>query len=440
MELNELYGSLGLALGVGLMIGLQREQSAAEEQKEHQPSTRLFVGGVRTYPLFALAGALAVLLGRQFGIWTLALSFVALAAPLAIAYADDVKAGRDRGLTSEVAFIIVFLLGAICMSQGVIEPAKNRWLVVASLAVAVTGLLSLKRPLHEIVKKISSEDIYATVKFAVVAVIVLPLLPDVAYGPTAELKVFNPYKIGWMVMLIAGISFAGYVAIRILGAGRGLGLMGALGGLVSSTATTLSFAGRSKSDPSVARACALGVVLANTVMPLRVIATVAVINKDLVRYVAIPMGAVAGAGLIASAVLYFRREQGARVEEAPKFHNPFELSSAFKFGLLFAVILFVAKVMHLWLKQAGLFLAAAVSGTTDVDAMTLTMANLTKEQTGPSFDVAATVILIAAASNSIVKASMALSMGGPGFRKPVGITFAMMLVAGGIGAAVLWLT
>lgn len=439
MDLRELYGSLGLALGVGLMVGLQREQSASEEQQSQTGTARLYVGGIRTYPLFAIVGAISALLSRQFGFWTVAIAFAAIATPIAIAYADDVKAGRDRGLTSEAAVIIVFLLGALCVTPGVVEPARNRWLVVASIGVAVTGLLSLKRPLHEIVQKISREDVYATVKFAVVAVIALPLLPDVAYGPTQDLKVFNPYKIGWMVMLIAGISFAGYVAIRILGAGRGLGLMGALGGLVSSTAVTLSFSGRSKAEPSVARACALGVVLANTIMPLRVIATVGVINPALVRYVAVPMGSIAAAGLVASAILYFRREREARVAETPQFTNPFELSSAVKFGLLFAVILFVAKLAQKF-GNKGLYLAAGVSGTTDVDAMTLSVANLAKEPDGPSFDVAATVILIAAAANSIVKAGMALSMGGKGFRVPVGITFLAMLLCGAGGVVVLWLT
>jgi uncharacterized membrane protein (DUF4010 family) len=440
MDLNTLYGSLGLSLGIGLLIGLQREQSAAEEQlsQEPRPTAKLYVGGIRTYPLFALAGSLSVLLSRQFGPWTLVLAFAALVTPLAIAYADDVKAGRDRGLTSEVAFIVTFLLGALATSDGVVEPAQRRWLITASIGVVVTGLLSLKRPLHEVVKKVSREDIYATVKFAVVAIIALPLLPDIAYGPE-KLKVLNPHKIGWMVMLIAGISFIGYVSIRVLGPGKGLGVTGLVGGLASSTAVTLAFSGRSKEQPAVAHACALGVVLACTIMPIRVIASVAVVNPALVRYVALPMGGLALGGLLSGLVIYLRGEKG-KAEGEVKLTNPFELSSALKFGLMFAGILFIAKAATLWGKSAGIYLAGILAGTTDVDAITLSMANLVKEvppSTTPA--IAATTILLATASNTFVKAGMALSLGAPGFRGRVATSFATMLVFGGIGAAVLWL-
>jgi len=435
LEFNELYASLGMALGVGLLVGLQREQSTADDPPEQK---RFVLGGIRTYAIFALSGALSALLARQFGPWVIVVTFAGLMTPLAIAYADDVRAGRERGITSETAFISVFLLGALALSPGVIPELKHRLLIVASVGVALTSLLALKGPLHEIVAKISSDDIYATIKFAVVAIIVLPILPDVGYGPHEKLKVFNPYKIGWMVVLIAGISFTGYLAIRILGPGKGLGITGLLGGLASSTAVTLAFSGRSKQEPAIAHACALGVVLANSIMPLRVIASVAIVNPALTRSVAVPMGAISLAGFIAALVIYVRGEKTAAESGGVKLTNPFKLASAVKFGLLFAAILFVCKLATLPQSNAGIYVAGLLAGTTDVDAITLSVANLVKEGTLVA-QAAATTILLAVASNSIVKMGMAISLGGPGFRNKVGVTFGAMLACGAAGVAVMWI-
>jgi uncharacterized membrane protein (DUF4010 family) len=430
MTTHETFVALAVALGSAFLIGLQREQSAAAKAAPAGPA----LGGIRTFPLVALVGAVCTLLAAKFGVWILLAGFAALLIPFGIAYADDVRNGRDRGITSEVAFILTYFLGAFAVADGAWGVFKDRLLLVASAGVAATALLSLKRPLHELAVHVSSDDLYATVKFGVLAVIILPLLPDRPMGP---LEVFNPFHIGLMVALIAGTSFVGYVAIRLLGPGRGLGITGLLGGLVSSTAITLSFSGRARKEPAVVAACAMGVVLASTIMALRVLAEVAVVNPGLVSELALPMGAMAAGGAAGGLALYLRSGAGVKESEGVRLHNPFELTTSFKFGLFFAAVLFVSKAATTYAGAKGIYLTGFLAGSTDVDAVTLSMAKLARE--GLASREAVTAILLAAASNTMVKAAMACLLGGAEFAKRVLGAFALMLLCGAAGAAWLWM-
>lgn len=423
----EPYGSFALVLAVGFLIGLQREQSMASEGAPRG----LFVGGIRTFPLVALAGGLAAVLARAFGAWVLVASLLAICVPMAVAYADDVRHGRDRGVTSEVAFVVTFLLGAFGLSTGILPEARP--LIVAGLGVAVTALLSLKEALHGWVARVSKDDLYATVKFLVIAVIVLPLLPDKTWDP---LEALNPRHIGLMITLIAGIGFAGYVAFRLLGPGRGLTVTGLLGGLVSSTAVTLSFSGRAKDHPGIADACAAGMVLAWTVMFPRVLVTVAIIHPDLARTLAAPLLAATFAGTVASLLFYRRVRERAAGAEPLVLTNPFKLWSAVKFGILFAAVLFLSKLAIKGFGDAGLVATAALAGTTDVDAISLSAAKLARENLGLWTAMAA--ILVACGSNAIVKGAMAWVLGGAAFGKRLAPVVAAMGVAAGLGALAAW--
>ena len=336
MEQEPAFVALGVALGVGLLIGFEREQAASDDAKPGDTS----MGGVRTYPLVSLAGALATMLSREVGPWFVALAFAAVAGLVGISYADDVRQGRDRGLTSEAAMLLAFLLGALAPSEGLMASTKEKVVVLFSVAVVVTLILSLKPALHGLAKKTTKVDVYATLKFLLVAVVLLPLLPDRTFGP---LDVLNPFKIGLLIVLIAGVGFAGYVAVRALGPGRGLGVTGLVGGLVSSTAVTLASAGHARREPRLAPSCALAIVLANTIMAPRVLVVVAAVQPSLVPVLAIPVGGLVLVGVVASWI-FWRRAQGARGEAGTlEIKNPFELSSAIKMGLLITVVLFVSK-------------------------------------------------------------------------------------------------
>jgi uncharacterized membrane protein (DUF4010 family) len=430
MEPYEPFVSLAIALAAGLLIGVQREQTADIEALDEQS----VLGGVRTYPMYALAGALSTLIGRQIGYWVILVTLAAITIPLMIAYADNVRCKKDRGVTSETAFIISFLLGVLCMSDKVIEPTSRRHLVVGAVAITVSALLSLKRPLHDLVEKISLGDFYATIKFLVLAVIILPLLPNENFGP---FMVLNPFNIGLMIVLMAGIGLVGYVLIRAMGTERGLGLTGFVGGLVSSTAVTLAFSGRARREPGVIQACALAVVLASTVMLVRVLIEVAAVHPTLLESVILPLGAMMFAALAASLVLYLREKKKPSTVGDVKFHNPLELGLAIKFGLLFAVVLVVSKAAQVYLGNQGTYIAAVLAGLTDMDAITLSMARLSKDGS-ISDKVATAAIFIGAVSNTLVKGGMAIVLGGWEFGRIVMAVFVTALLAGAAGLLALF--
>lgn len=426
MAQYEPFLSLLLALFAGLLIGLERQQSAESDDAARTE----ILGGARTHPLVALVGACAMLLARQVGPGVLLVILGGFLAFLALSYAHDLRTTGSRGLTSEVAVLLTFLLGAFSAAGESMLPANQKVVVVSSVSVVATLLLSIKPRLHALVRKASKEDAFATLKFLLVALVVLPQLPNEAMGPLA---VLNPYKIGLMVVLIAGISFTGYVAIRALGAQRGLGLTGLLGGLASSTAVTLSLSGRAKEEPRLGDSFAMAIVLASSIMFLRVLVTVAILAPALVATLAIPLGAMAGAGFVASLLLW-RHSKARETSGAAEvqFSNPFELGSAFKFAAFFALVLLAAKAATTYFGTGATYLMGVLAGTTDVDAITLSMARLA--QTGSlGTPVAVTTILLGVASNTLVKAGMTGVAGGWAFGRRITLIFSSLLVIGALG-------
>lgn len=417
---------LGLitALGVGLLVGLEREQSAPERGGKQ-------LGGVRTYPIFALCGGVSMLLTSAIP-WLPLVTLLAVVGLVALSYHADITRDSDHGMTTEISVIAVFLLGALACAQGYVAPVRDRILLVAALGVALTFLLSSKPWFHKMATRVSRDDFYATVKFLIVAVIVLPLLPNQDMGP---LGAINPRSLGLMVVTISGLSFLGYVAMKLFGAKRGLLLGAALGGLVSSTAVTLSFANRTKGQAALAPVAAGAIAVAWTIMLGRVAVLVALIDLPLLRTLAIPLGAMIVAALI-GLLLTFRRNggDGANVE----LKNPFELGSAIKVTAMFGAVLLVTKAANEYLGPEGLYIASALSGTTDVDAVTLSSAKLARD--GVEDMVATVAITIAIAMNTVVKAGMAGYIGGAALGKRMAVTGALILAAGGAGLAVMALS
>jgi uncharacterized membrane protein (DUF4010 family) len=396
VEPFEPHLSLFAALAVGLLIGLEREQSK-------QNSGSAPIGGIRTYPIFALIGALATML-TPVSPWLPLVALGGIVTLVAIVYASDVKQGDDHGLTTEVSVIATYLLGALATSTVVIADLQTRLLLVGALGVALTFLLSSKEVLHGTISRVSREDFFATVKFLIAAVIILPLLPREPLGP---LDAINPFSIGLMVVLISGLSFAGYVAMRLLGPGRGLLVSAAVGGLVSSTAVTISFANRTKEDPAMAPAAAGAISIASTIMIVRVGVLVAITNQALLPRLVIPLAG-AAVGAIVGGLVVFRKAPPSDEVKTLEVKNPFDLGSAMRFGAVFAVILLATKAAKLYLGNQGLYLAALVAGLTDVDAVTLSTARNAAAELNP----AAIAILIAVAANTIVKSSLAAFVGG----------------------------
>jgi len=405
-----------VSLAIGALVGIERQRSQANEPAG-------LPGGIRTFPLIAVLGCTAAWLGATVGVAAFAVIAGALGALVIAAYVFTSLRG-DIGMTTEVAALLTFALGA--MTYG------GQALLASGLAVAATVLLSARKPLHELARKVEEEDLYAALKLAVVSVIVLPMLPDVRFGPE-PFRIFNPFKIWLLVVLIAGLGFLGYVGLKVLGASRGVGVAGLLGGIVSSTAVTLSFAGRSREAPDLSRACALGIALAWATMFVRVLIDVAIAHAPLVPRVAVPVGAAVLAGAAGALVLY-RRARDASVPPEVEYRNPFSLLSATKFGLLFAAVLFVARFAQIQFADTGVLVAAALSGLVDVDAMTLAAARMVASgELSPAAGVR--TILVTVASNTMTKAVLAASLGSPELRRALLPVAAATVAAGAIGLA-----
>ena len=404
------------ALGLGLLLGLERERTSNKE---------LLFGGVRTFALIALLGAVGAFVQRELHLaWLAPLAFLAVAALIVVSYALTARPG-EFGITSEVSALLAFTVGALCASDEVG--------VASALTVSALLLLTLKDWLHRLAQRVAAADVEATLKFAVITVIVLPLLPDRGFGP-APLDVINPYRIWLMVVLIAGLNFVGYLLVKILGSEHGLGITGILGGLVSSTAVTLGMAQRSREEPSQAAAFGLAILLAWTIMFVRVIVMVGVVYLPLARLLAVGLGLAAGVGVVLSLVLW-RRSRSSEIGVVQATANPFELGEAVRFGLAFGVIIVIAKAARVYLGDAGLYLAGAVAGLTDVDAITLSMANLAAA-TPESVSVAARTVLIAVVSNTLVKCGMAMWIGTPALRRTMLWATVLLLIAAGVGTVI----
>jgi uncharacterized membrane protein (DUF4010 family) len=407
------------ALGLGLLLGLERERAQAQDDSD------LSFGGIRTFALIALSGALAGFLHHELAFVELALAwFAAIALLVVVSYAVTAAKG-EIGMTTEVTALLAFVLGALC---GFGEVG-----IASAAAVASLLLLTLKEYLHRVARRVEAADVFATLKFALISLIILPLLPNETFGP-APIDVINPYKIWLMVVLIAGLNFVGYLLVKILGSEHGIGLTGVLGGLVSSTAVTLSFSQRSRQEPAQSSAFALAIVIAWTIMFVRVVVMTGVIDRPLARLLAVALGMMTLAGAAVAFVL-FRRSRSQPTGTVATGANPFELGEAIKFGLLFGVVTVAAKAAQVYFGEAGLYLAGAVAGLTDVDAIALSMANLAA--TNPeSAAVAARTIVIAVLANTATKTALAASMGTPQLRRTLLATSGVLSMAAIAGIAI----
>jgi len=413
-----LFYRFGAAMVIGILVGLQREYAYDDPERE-------VFAGVRTFALMALVGGVAAMVADELASpWAFIGIILVLGALIAIAYFVSAWRG-EVGLTTEVSALVTILCGALCY-WGYLPLA-------AAMAVATMVLLSIKLEMQTFVRRLTREDVFATLKFAVITAIVLPVLPNQTFGPP-PLNVLNPYNIWLMVVFISAISFLGYVLIKVVGSRQGIGLTGLLGGLASSTAVTLSFSQRSQAQPDLARPLTLGLTLSWMMMFLRVVAEVATLNAALLRMLWQPMAASAAVGLAYSVYLYF--SQRTDEEGCVDFSNPFELGPAVKFGLIYAVILVVSKAAQIYLGDTGVYLSSVAAGLTDVDAITLSMAKLGGAVGGVDLPIAARAIVLAAMSNTFVKSGIVLVIGSASLRRASLPGFVLMLIAG-VGVAFL---
>lgn len=413
----DMVQSFLIALLLGALVGIEREK----HRRDEHPNS---FGGLRTYILFAQAGAVSAWLSIHLqSPWLFVITVLVVALAVLTAYILENRHNPTAlGLTSEISAITVCLLGGAIMF-GYAELA-------VMLGILTSAILTFKQPLHGLVSKIDTDDLYAGLKLLIASFIILPLLPNETIDPWQAL---NPYKLWLLVILISSMSLLGYVAVRWLGAAHGAVVTGISGGLASSTAVTLSFARSSKieRDPLAADNLACGVLLAWLVMFIRVLVTVSIVYQPLLAQLWLPFSVMAGATAIMAALYYWHgsRRYQAPQQSAVKVTNPFSLVAAIKFGALFAVILLLVKLTEQYAAAEGLYLLAAVAGMTDVDAITLSMAEYAG-QSAATLTVAGSAITVAALSNTLVKCGLVYAVGGRALAHKLAIASLVILVLG----------
>jgi uncharacterized membrane protein (DUF4010 family) len=378
-----------VALAIGLLMGLERERNPAAK------------AGLRTFALTALLGVLAAHLGTVLeAIWLIPVGLLLVGAMMIAAYLRaPQQPDDDPGTTTVAALMLCYGLGMLVWHDEI--------QLAVMLGIAATMLLYFKPELRGLSLHMSRRDLLSILQFAVLALIVLPLLPNRNYGPYGAL---NPHQIWWMVVLIAGVGLAGYAALRLVGQQRGAVMLGLLGGLVSSTATTLSFSRHARASLEMMPVAVIVIVLANLVVLVRIGVLAAVLAPGVLsQLLPVLLGGLIAGGLGAAYGVWRLRPQG----ELPvlAMGNPTELRPALGFGLLYGVVLLAASGLSDWLGNRGLYAVALVSGLTDVDAITLSslrLHNLDKL----SVSVAVNVITLAVLANLVFKSALTLTIGG----------------------------
>jgi uncharacterized membrane protein (DUF4010 family) len=403
MNIPLVFQQLAIAVALGLLVGVQRERTVRH------------LGGMRTFTLITMLGAVCGLLSTSLGSWTVAAGFVALAAIIIIGNVVALDEGKvDSGVTSEVAMLVMFGLGAYTM-------VGDRVVAIA-IGGGVAVLLQFKEPLHGIAHRLTDKDVRALMQLVLVALVILPALPDQTFGPY---DVLNPHRIWLMVVLIVGISLGGYVAYKLFGEGAGTVLSGVFGGLISSTATTVSTARLVAARPETSAVAATIIMFASAVVFARLVLELAVAAPLQFRGMAGPVGVMFGvfAALAVGVWLWGRK----RHAELPEQENPANMKSALVFGLLYAFVLLAVAAAKDRFGTSGLYTVAAISGLTDVDAITLSTAQLVNTD---ALDVTTgwRVVLVAAASNLVFKAGMVAALGNRRL-------FAIVAVLYGLGLA-----
>ncbi len=414
-----------IAMLLGLLVGAEREYSHTEKEQ-------LFAG-VRTFPLIGMLGFLGAFLADRGGD-SLIFAVISLAfGGLILATYVITSMGEDKGATTEIAALTVYFLGALCFW------GEERF--ASAVAVTATALLSMREALHGFVEKIDRDDVYAVLKLAIVTLVVLPLLPTGDYGPYGA---FNPYKTWKYVVLIASISFAGYVAVKALGARKGIGITGLFGGLASSTAVAMAFSRKSREEPRLSRSFASAIVIASTIMFPRTLFYAAVACPPLLAMLWKPVAILTAVGVAASLVLHFHGETSEGGGEGVALKNPFELGSAVKFGIVLASIGFASRAAKALFGDGGFLLVSGIAGMADADGLAVQAANQGKDLLDasggnpaavPFLATASAGILLAMVANTVVKGGMTVAMGAPELRRYTVPAFGALALIGAGAAA-----
>lgn len=402
---------LAVALLLGALTGLQRGWATREQKSGER------VAGIRTYSLVGLLGGIAALLSLQVTPWVLPITLLAVSISAVMAYRVRMAHMGNYSITGIIGLLLTFCFGAVAVAVDIT--------IAASAAVITTIILDNKREIHSALNRLQEHELDAALKLLLISVVMLPLLPNEGVGPS---NMLNPYEIWWMVVLIASISFVGYFAIRVGGTEKGILFTSLFAGLASSTALTLHFSRLARQTPSLSPLLASGILLACGTMYLRILLYCAMINPALLGSLVIPLLLMTLVLYLPALLIWRKHSNGTTVQQPTLHSNPLDLKSALMLGALLTVIVLMASVLQQWLGDAGIYVLATVSGITDVDAITLSLTRMS--QTGLDARTAIIGIIIASSVNNIMKAGMAVSIGGKAMLLRVALPILLSLLTG----------
>lgn len=401
------------SLAIGLLIGLERERN---------PSAK---AGLRTFALVAIFGTLSAMLSSKTGSpWLLVAGLLLVGAMIIAAYFNSPGEEQDPGTTTVAALLLCYALGALVWY----DYSK----LSVMLAIATTTLLYFKPELRGMTQRLTRRDLVSILQFLVLTFVILPILPDQNYGPYGT---FNPYQAWMMVVLISGLSLAGYVALHWEGNRYGPAVLGFLGGLVSSTATTLAYARHGKNNESMVNLSAAVILIASQVVLVRLLVVSALITPAVLPKLLLPMGIGLAFGLLATLSGWKKLRSSADLPK-PTSANPAEIPAALSFALIYVVVLLAAAWLSDIAGNSGLYAVAAISGLTDVDAITLSSLRL-YDLDKLSGNHAATAIAIAFLANMLLKFGLVFFIGGKALAKHVLPGFAAMCAGVALGLLLL---
>lgn len=398
---------LAIALGIGLVIGLEREYTTRETSK-------LFAG-VRTFPLISLLGFLAAYWANLYSVWIFVITFGALALLVAISYYILAKDGYLGG-TTEVTVFVAFFAGAMVYKQEV--------LIALEVAIATALMLSLKLRFSDIFGKINQKDTISLVNFLIMTAIVLPVLPDRALGPY---NAINPRDVWYMVIVISSVSFFGYLISKFAGSNQGIILTSILGGIASSTVLTFDFSQKSRQSPEIARNYGVGIVLASSIMYIRLWVLIFLFHQTLAMNVLLPFTLLSLAGLTVVFVI-MRRQHLHESSSNVDIPNPLNIKGALKFAAIFSGILLLVRVAEDYLGSQGIYLVSAFSGTVEMDAITISMTKFARD--AQTIAIAANAILFASITNTLFKYGITLSTAEREVKKITSFGFGVITATG----------
>ncbi|MDN2481529.1 MgtC/SapB family protein [Vibrio agarivorans] len=423
MDINEfvsgehLIWNLFIALLLGAIVGTQRGWVMRNSLEGSR------VAGIRTFSLVGLLGGLIAILADLYSPALLGFALVALVVLACIAFVIQQKKSDDISITGVVSLIITFVLGSLAVSGEAV--------LAAAAAVITAVVLDNKKELHQALQRLQEYELDAALRLLLISIVLLPLLPNQTYGPWGAL---NPYEIWWMVVLIASISFVGYFAIKIGGTKRGILFTSVFAGLSSSTALTLQFSHLSREQPPMSPLLASGILLSCGTMFPRLLVVLSVINPQLIPRLS-PIVLTMMITLYLPAWWIWRTCKGDTVEPTNKQSNPLALQSALFFGAVLAMIMLLSHALSEWFGSAGILILSAVSGMTDVDAISLTLGR--QSTVSLDMDIAVFGILIAASVNTLVKMGLVIAIGD----KKLGYRIApVMMLSVLFGGVIYWLS